>query len=135
MLHKTDVFQALCKIDENLMKLDAASDKLIRFIDQPAINEFKAEKLIEQLCRFDGKLTIQTIFLQGEHQGVSVDNTRDDDVERWIEALKKIRPRKVMIYTINRDTPVESLQKVPVETLEMIAGKVRKAGFQVTIAG
>jgi len=135
MLHNTDVVQALCKIDENLMKLDAATDKLIKLIDQPVSHNFTAAKVIEQLLLFNGKLTIQTIFLKGVYQGEQIDNTCDEDVDLWIEALKIIRPKKVMIYTINRETPVKSLQKIPVETLEKIADRVRDAGFQVVVAG
>ena len=135
MLHKKEVIKALYKADENLMKFDAARNDLIRLIDQPAIHDFTVEKLIEQLCLFNGKLTIQSIFLQGEHNGVLIDNTHDEDIHLWIEALKKIRPEKVMIYTINRETPVKTLQKVSMETLEKIAGKVRNAGFPVTVSG
>jgi wyosine [tRNA(Phe)-imidazoG37] synthetase (radical SAM superfamily) len=134
VLHKEEVMQALGKADENLMKLDAASNDLIGQIDQPAIHDFTAEKLIEQLCRFNGKLIIQTIFLKGEHNGVFIDNTCDEDVAQWIEALKKIRPQKVMIYTLSRETPVKTLQKASPETLEQIAEKVRQAGFEVSVS-
>ncbi|MDR1221894.1 MAG: radical SAM protein [Tannerella sp.] len=134
MLHKEKVVQALHKVDESLMKLDAAKDSLIKQIDQPVIHDFTVDKLIEQLTRFHGKLIIQTIFLKGEQNGIPIDNTSDEDVSKWIEALKKIRPEKVMIYTISRDTPVKTLQKVPVETLEKIAEKVRQAGFNVSVS-
>ena len=134
MLHKRDVVEALLKVDDNLMKFDAARNDFIEQIDQPAIHDFTAEKLIEQLCRFNGKLTIQSIFLQGEHNGIHIDNTQDEDVDTWIEALKKIRPEKVMIYTISRETPVKTLQKASAETLEKIAEKIRNAGFPVTVS-
>ncbi|MDR2917463.1 MAG: radical SAM protein [Tannerella sp.] len=134
MLHKEEVVQALCKVDENLMKFDAARDELIEQIDQPVIHDFTAAKLIEQLCRFNGKLIIQTIFLQGEHNGVRIDNTHAEDIDLWIDALKRIRPEKVMIYTISRETPVKTLQKVPMETLKKIAEKVREAGFPVSVS-
>lgn len=134
LLHKNEVVQALCKVDDNLMKLDAATDERIRLIDQPVIHDFTADKLIRQLCLFNGQLTIQTIFLQGEHNGIRIDNTSDEDIDRWIEALQRIRPKKVMIYTISRETPVKTLQKVSMETLEAIAEKVRNAGFEVTVS-
>jgi Fe-S oxidoreductases len=135
MLHKENVVESLHKVDDNLMKFDAARNDLIEQIDQPAIHDFTAEKLIEQLCRFNGKLTIQSIFLQGEHKGIHIDNTNEEDVDLWIEALKMIRPKMVMIYTISRETPVKTLQKIPMETLEKIAEKVKNAGFPVTISG
>jgi wyosine [tRNA(Phe)-imidazoG37] synthetase (radical SAM superfamily) len=133
-LHKEEVMQALCRVDENLMKLDAATDDLIGRIDQPAIHDFTAEKVISQLCRFNGKLIIQTIFLKGEYHGDSIDNTRDEAVAQWLEALKRIRPRKVMIYTVSRETPLATLRKAPVELLERIAEKVRQAGFDVSVS-
>jgi len=134
LLHQEAVFQALCKVDENLMKMDAATDELIKLIDQPVARDFTAQKLIEQLGLFNGKLTIQTLFLQGVHQGVTIDNTRDEVVDLWVDALKRIHPQNVMIYTINRETPIKTLQKTPMETLEKIAEKVRSAGFQATVA-
>ena len=135
MLHKDEVVEALCKVDDNLMKFDAARNDFIEQIDQPVIHDFTVERLIEQLCLFNGRLIVQSIFLQGEHNGVRIDNTKDEDVDLWIEALKKIRPEKVMIYTISRETPVKTLQKVPMETLENIAEKVRNADFPVTVSG
>ena len=135
MLHKADVVRALCSIDENLMKLDAATDELIRIIDQPLQKDFTFRKVIDRLLLFEGKLTVQTIFLKGEHKGVYFDNTRDENVDLWIEALKTIHPEQVMIYTISRETPIKSLQKIPVSKLEQIADSVKNAGFQVVVAG
>ena len=129
MLFKEEVFRALCKVDENLMKFDAATDTLIEQINQPELPDFTVEQLIAQLCRFQGKLIIQTLFVQGEHNGVPVDNTDDKNVALWIEALKKIKPAKVMIYPIHRETPVKTLQVVQAETLKKIAEKVRQAGL------
>ncbi|MDR3308626.1 MAG: radical SAM protein, partial [Tannerella sp.] len=102
--------------------------------DQPEIRDFTAAQLIEQLCSFKGRLIIQTMFLHGEHQGLSVDNTGNADVALWIEALKVIRPRCVMIYTINRETPVKTIYAASPETLNAIAAKVREAGFEVKVS-
>jgi wyosine [tRNA(Phe)-imidazoG37] synthetase (radical SAM superfamily) len=135
MLHKGEVVRALCKVDENLMKLDAGFDELIAQIDRPAVHGFTVDKLIRQLCLFNGKLIVQTMFLQGEHNDIQIDNTRDEAVDRWIDALGKICPEKVMIYTVSRETPVKTLRKVSLETLERIAEKVRNAGFEVTVSG
>ncbi|MDR2473020.1 MAG: radical SAM protein [Tannerella sp.] len=135
MLHKPLIISALCKVDDNLMKFDAGSDKLMRLIDSPLSNDFTVEQLITDLCRFDGRLTVQTMFLHGEHNGVSVDNTGDADVEQYIAALHRIRPYKVMLYTINRETPVKTIYKTSAETLNAIAAKVSAAGFEVVVSG
>jgi len=135
MLHSDSVFHALCNVDDNIMKLDSVSDSRIRQIDDPVNVNFSSEELIRQLCRFNGQLTIQTIFLRGERDGVVIDNTCDEEVALWIDALKQINPRKVMIYTIDRETPVKSLQKIPASELEAIAQRVRKEGIAVTVSG
>ena len=90
---------------------------------------------MEQLCAFRGNLIIQTMFLRGkDKEGKDVDNTSEEEVAGWVDALKKIRPRQVMIYTIDRETPVKTLQKVPKEDLEAIADRARKEGFTVSVS-
>ena len=134
MLHKESVFQALCKVDDNIMKFDSAVDMRIRQIDDPENKYFTSAKLIHQLGRFNGRLIIQTMFLRGVRDEIIIDNTIDNEIAVWIEALKQINPRKVMIYTINRETPVKTLQKIPQSELETIAERVRKEGFEVSVS-
>ena len=131
MLHREDVFQALNKVDDNIMKLDSVLDSRIRQIDDPVNKDFSSDELVRQLCRFDGQLIIQTMFLRGEREGIVIDNTLSTEVETWIAALKKINPRKVMIYTIDRETPVHSIRKISSTELESIAEHVRKEGLEV----
>ncbi|RHJ84787.1 radical SAM protein [Parabacteroides sp. AM08-6] len=134
MLHKEDVFQALNKIEDNIMKLDSVSDDRIRQLNVPNAPSFTFDKLLKQLCRFDGNVIIQTMFLKGELNGESVDNTTEPEIAGWLEALKKIKPKKVMIYTVDRETPVKALRKVTKEELEIIACRARKEGFEVSVS-
>lgn len=134
MLDREDVFQALCKIEDNIMKLDSVLDTRIRQIDNPNQPGFCFEKLLKNLCRFEGKLIIQTMFLRGERDGISLDNTTEEEIAGWIAALKQIRPRQVMIYTIDRETPLKSLRKVSPEDLDAIAERARREGFDVTVS-
>ncbi|MDR0797035.1 MAG: radical SAM protein [Tannerella sp.] len=135
MLHKEVVFQALCKVDDNMMKLDSVFDDRIRQIDNPENKRFSSAELVRQLCRFKGKVIIQTMFLRGERDGIVIDNTGDDEIAAWIDTLKKINPRKVMIYTINRETPVKTLQKISLSELESIAERIRNEGLEVSVSG
>lgn len=134
MLHKEGVFRALNKIEDNIMKLDSVLDNRIRQLNAPNSPTFTFDKLLEQLCRFEGNLIIQTMFLKGEVNGESVDNTTEAEIGGWLEALKKIKPKQVMIYTIDRETPLKGLQKVSKETLDAIAGRARKEDFDVTVS-
>ena len=75
------------------------------------------------------------MFLRGELDGKSVDNTTEEEIVGWLEALKKIHPKQVMIYTIDRETPAKNLLKVPKAELETIADRARALGFDVSVAG
>ena len=135
MLHKASVFRALNKVDNNILKLDLADEKKVRLIDQPLQASFSIAKVIENLKRFKGNLIIQTIFLKGVHAGQIVDNTGEEEISAWIDVLKEIQPKQVMIYTIDRATPEKSLQKIPLAELNIIAEKLKKAGFKVSVSG
>lgn len=134
MLHKEGVFRALNKIEDNILKLDSVLDSRIQQLNVPNSPAFTFDRLMEQLCRFEGNLIIQTMFLKGEVNGQSVDNTTETELEGWLEALKKIKPKQVMIYTIERETPLKGLQKVSKETLDEIADRAREEGFDVTVS-
>lgn len=134
MLGKEDVFQALCKIEDNIMKLDSVLDKRIRQINVPNQPSFCFAELLKNLCRFEGKVIIQTMFLHGERDGEPVDNLGEEEVAGWIAALKQIRPKQVMIYTIDRATPLQTLRKATKDELDAIAARARGEGFDVTVS-
>ena len=131
---KEDVFLALNKIEDNILKLDSISDSRIGQLNVPNSPAFTFDRLLEQLCRFNGNLIIQTMFLKGEVDGESVTNTTEHEISGWLEALKQIKPRQVMIYTIDRETPVKNLKKVTKDELEAIADRARQEGFDVTVS-
>lgn len=78
---------------------------------------------------------MQTMFVTGSHNGKTVDNTTEEEISAWLEAVKMTNPREVMIYTIDRETPEKNLEKVPVEKLRKIGKKVEELGIKVNIAG
>jgi len=133
-LDKESVFRALNKIEDNIMKLDSVLDSRIQQMNAPNIPKFNFARLLEQLCRFNGNVIIQTMFLKGEIEGVKVDNTTEEEISGWLEALKQIKPKQIMIYTIDRETPVKTLYKVSREEMEKIANRARTLGFEVSIS-
>lgn len=134
MLHRKPVFDALLKINDNIQKLDSAFEETIRKMDCPN-GVFNLKKTVEQLIAFKGKVIIQTMFIRGSFKGEEIDNTTEKEILAWMELLKNINPLQVMIYTIARDTPIETLEKVPLEELESIAGRVRAIGLDVQVSG
>jgi len=133
MLHKEDVFTALLKVEDNIQKLDSAYPETVELLDCPRGN-FSLEKVVGQLKNFKGNVIIQTMFVRGSFKGKLIDNTTEKEVWAWIELLKIIKPSQVMIYTIARDTPIDTLEKIPLEKLNEIAGRVEKAGFKVQVS-
>lgn len=121
------VCAALRRVDNNILKLDSALDPTIRQIDRPTSPQFTAERVISQLEKFGKDCIIQTMFLRGEFDGKTIDNTTPEEVAALIEAYRRIGPREIMIYSIDRKTPAENLQKVPSEQLARIASEITEA--------
>jgi len=134
-IHKPNVFRALNKVDNNILKFDSAIDRTMKLIDCPVGKDINVAWFIEHLKKFEGRLIIQTMFLRGEFKGESFDNTTDEEVTAWLNALSEIKPQQVMIYSLDREAPTKTLQKVSVEELNIIAEKARKLGFDVSVAG
>ena len=128
MLHKSDVFEALKKVDNNIQKLDTVDMAYITKVDRPCSPSYDVRKVIEQLKAYDGKIIIQTIFMQGE----GVDNTGEEYVVPWIEAVKEIAPEQVMIYTIDRETPTKGLKKAEPAVLDQICERITKLNIPCT---
>ena len=137
-IHKKDVFDALMKVDNALMKLDTVSPEYIKIVDQPNGN-YNIEKIISCLEKMKGHTIIQTMFMKGSikdnnGQEISVDNCKDEYITPYINALKRISPRQVMIYTLDREWPTEGLIKASKETMDSIAEKIRNAGFNTSVS-
>lgn len=130
-IHRPAVFDALNRIDNNILKLDTVDEAYIRLIDRPC-GAYSVAEIVKQMKAFKGNCIIQTMFLKGGYQGRDMDNTSDKFVLPWLETVKEIAPRQVMIYTIDRETPDHDLRKATHEELDRIAALVRAAGIPTT---
>lgn len=128
-ISKKEIREALMRVDNNIQKLDTIDIDYIRLVDCPTQPSYDVGKVIENLCLFCGHVIIQTMFMTGETKGRSVDNTSEKFVGPWLEAVKKIKPSQVMIYTIDRETPDPDLRKASKETLDAIRDRVIAAGI------
>lgn len=130
-LKRSSVFKTLNKVDYNILKLDTVNSKYIRFVNRPS-SRYSLHNVIGRLKAFHGRCIIQTMFLKGRHDGWFIDNTTDEFVLPWIEAVKEIAPRQVMIYTIERETPGQDLRKASPEELERILSLLHNEGIYAT---
>ena len=133
MIHKPEVFEALRRIDNNILKLDTVDEAYIQALDQPA-KGYDVQRIIQHMKAFEGRCIIQTMFLKGSYNGKDMDNTSDSFVLPWLETVKEIAPHQVMIYTIDRETPTQGLQKATHEELDRIAAMVEAAGISCSVS-
>ena len=132
-IHKPEVFDALNKIDNNILKLDTIDTAYINKVDRPT-GHYDVQQIIDCMKDFQGNLVVQTLFMKGTFEGESVDNTTDDYVLPWLEVVKEIAPRQVMIYTIDRETPAPDLLKATHEELDRIGEMVREVGIPCSVS-
>ena len=133
LIHKPKIFNALKQVDQNILKLDSAFESTIQKLNQPRIG-FDLNRTIKEMQAFEGSLIIQTLFVRGKYHEQYVDNTTQQEVNAWLEALKYIAPSQVMLYTIARDTPVEGLERIPYRELQSIARRVESLKIPVQIS-
>lgn len=133
MLGKEVVREALKKVDRAILKIDSAIESTINTINQPNFN-YSLREVVDNMKFFNGEIIVQTMFLRGEYNGTIIDNTTEKEVQAWLEIIKEINPKLVMIYSIDRDTPAQNLQKVSFEDMDKIATFVRSNNIDCSVA-
>ena len=137
MIHRQQVHDALMRVDNNILKLDTIDPLYINKVDQP-VGTYDVQAIIERMKAFNGHIIIQTMFMRGEikvegeksnEESFSVDNTGEEYVAPWLDAVKAIKPQQVMVYTIDRETPAQGLLKATHEQLDAIRDRVIALGI------
>lgn len=140
MIHRPAVHDALMQVDNNILKLDTVDPIYINKVDRPT-GAYDVHAIIERMKAFDGHIIIQTMFMRGTitstdgfspSENLSVDNTGEEFVGPWLEIVKAIGPQQVMVYTIDRETPTQGLEKASREQLDAIRDRVIAAGIPCT---
>ena len=132
-IHREDVRRALLRVDNNILKLDSAFDETVQLVNKPQ-GAYTVARTVELLKTFDGNLILQTMFLRGEYTGKRVDNTTEEEVSAWLKLVEEIKPKQVMVYSLDRDTPCQTLEKVEKEELREIATRVEALGIPCSVA-
>lgn len=131
-IDRTEIHEALKKVDNNIVKLDTVDVNYITRVDRP-MGRYDLGNLMTCMRNFKGHCVIQTMFMKGtDAKGISVDNTTDEYVEPWINAVADIAPREVMIYTIDRETPLHNLQKATPKELDSIVTRLQARGIKAS---
>jgi len=130
---RESVRRALLRVDNNILKLDSAFDRTVQLVDRPQ-GGYTVADTVAKLKLFDGRLIVQTMFLRGRIGAERIDNTAEEEVAAWLRLIAEIAPQKVMVYSLDRDTPCKTLERIPREELEAIAARVRALGIETSVA-
>ena len=125
------VFEALRKVDNPILKIDAATTELVRRINRPVGGGYDLDEVVANLRRFEGNFILQTMFLRCP----DFDSTAPENVEGWLRIVRELRPREVMVYTVDRETPLKGIAKVSPEEMSEIVRPLVEEGFKIQIRG
>lgn len=132
-LSVSGIKEALARVDDPILKLDAASDDFARLVDRPRQPEYSVAAIEAQLMWFNGNFVLQTMFLKGRNGDVMIDSTDPENADAWRRMVLRLRPRKVMMYSLDRIPPLETLEKVSAEEMKTIAQPLADAGIDIMI--
>ncbi len=119
-LHRKQVLDSLLKIEKNIMKLDTGSDEMFIKVNQPS-QSLNLDSIVQNLKKFNGNLIIQTLLLRGSYKGSQIDNTTISELSLLGNHLRSINPHTLMLYSVARGTPVETLEAISHDELQHAA--------------
>lgn len=122
------VFEALKKVDNPIMKLDAPTDELVRRVNKPNAGYSVAE-VVGNLARFEGNFILQTMFLKSR----DFDSSSPEVIEGWMDIVRFLKPRQIMAYSIDRPTPQKGLVKFSESQIRNLVRPLLDEGFNIQI--
>lgn len=125
--HLPEIRRALGRLDERGMKLDAGTQDELRHVNAAATPIGQIVKALAALP----DIAVQAMFVRDP--GGRVDNASPRAVAAWLEAIARIRPRDVQIYTLARQPAWAQLEPVPTARLHEIAADVRALGLRAAV--
>lgn len=129
-LGRPAVFNALKKVDNPILKLDAPDDRLARIISIPA-GDYSVEETLQYMMKFNGDFILQTMFLKSK----DFDSSEPYVLNAWMDIVRKLKPREIMVYTIDRETPMAGLEKFTEEQMRQMVEPLIEEGFRIQIRG
>lgn len=140
-VHIPEVFAALRRVDNPIMKIDAPTNNLAARINNPAPG-YDVQRVIEALKQFQGDFVLQTCMLRVEsgerraENGLDFDSSRPEVIFPMMDIVRLLKPREWMVYTIDRPTPMQGLQKFSPQEMKTLVQPIIDEGFtKVQIKG
>ena len=130
LIGRARIAEALRKVDNPILKIDASSDLLIKKINKP-VGNYRLADIIGALKSFNGDFILQTMFLRSPE----FDTATPEALGAWMDIVRELRPREIMVYTIDRETPDKSLGKYTVEEMTSFVQPLLDEGFKIQVRG
>ncbi len=130
MIGRTAVAEALMKIDNPILKIDGSSDELVKKMNRP-VGHYRLDEVVDAMMKFNGNFVLQTMFLRSP----DFDTASPEALAGWMEIVRRVRPREIMVYTIDRETPDKSLGKYTVEEMTAFVQPLIDEGFKIQVRG
>ena len=122
------VFAALRKVDNPILKLDAADDASVRVVNRPQ-GRYRVADVVAGMRRFEGDFILQTMFLRGP----GFDSSAPEVLLPWMDVVRDLHPRKVMVYTLAREAPAQGLEAFTAEQMRTLVRPLLEEGFDIQI--
>lgn len=132
-IRRPEIRQAMLLFDNCILKLDTVDAAYINLVDRPQ-GHYDVEEQVRCLALLGERCIVQTMLMEGNYEGHDVCNTGEAYVGPYLEALRRIKPRAVMLYTLDRETPVQGLRKASAEAMESIARRIRELGIETSVS-
>ncbi len=129
-VHVPSVFEALRKADQPIMKIDAPTDELASRINRPA-GGYSIQRVTDSLMQFKGDFILQTMFLRSP----DFDSSSPEVLDPWKDIVRKLRPREIMVYTLDRPTPEQGLEAFTKTQMQSLVADLISEGFKIKVSG
>ena len=122
-LQSSRVRASLRLFDSVIAKLDTANQDCFRSLNRP-VTDMKVRKLVDQLTQLrteiGAKLILQTMIVDSRKDG-TIANHSEERIAELAEAIQKIDPARMQIYTVDREPAEPHVVQVDRVKLDRIA--------------
>ncbi len=129
MLGKSEIVQALKKVDNPILKLDAPDTAGAAYINRPQ-GKYDVDAVVAGMKQFEGNFILQTMMLHSDGLDFSADAHA---FEAWKSIVRDLRPRMVMVYSLDRPSPQQGLVKMSVEDMSVMLADLMNEGINIKI--
>lgn len=116
-----EIRDAVLRLDLAICKLDAGTEDGFQTINRPA-PEITLEAIVNGLADMNGAIVLQTLVVRGDPS-----NVVEHEVENYLEKVRRVRPREVQVYSIDRPVAHRTLIKMEPEEVTRFAEEAERS--------